>query len=167
MYCPIDFVVVASPQVDHDVLQGVKGQSGAKGPMDREDVVRYREWHGMHGQSARSKITQAHEGGHLISVEKHDGARIVKLIHRVEVGHLCRVYKIDNGIVFNKLRNGIQHLHKGSLLVMHASFGCTMRVSGPYLVHLHASGIIVVAKTYDYQSIFFRQNGLVNSPTTR
>lgn len=57
----------------------------------------------------------------LVSVEEHDGARVVQLVHRVEVGHLCRVDEVDDAVVLDELRNRVQHL-----------------------VHLHADGVVVV-----------------------
>jgi hypothetical protein len=54
--------------------------------------------HGLSGSAGKGE-----EAANLISVEKHDGARVVQLIHGVEVGDLCDVDQVYDAIIFDEL----------------------------------------------------------------
>eukprot|EP00306_Pavlova_sp_CCMP459_P021172 CAMPEP_0185541328 /NCGR_PEP_ID=MMETSP1381-20130426/1892_1 /TAXON_ID=298111 /ORGANISM="Pavlova sp., Strain CCMP459" /LENGTH=184 /DNA_ID=CAMNT_0028153231 /DNA_START=988 /DNA_END=1543 /DNA_ORIENTATION=- len=77
----------------------------------------------------------------LVPEEEHDSARVVEFVHGVEVGHLRDVHEVDHRKVLHKLSYGVE---------------C--------LVHLHAHGVIVVAKADHYHSILLGEDGLVHRP---
>ena len=93
---PVDLVVVARAQIDHDVL---------------------------------------------VPVEEHGGARVVQLVHLVEVGHLRDVHQVAHGKVLHLLGDLVQGL-----------------------VHLHALGVPVVAEADDHHPLRLVQDGLVHLP---
>lgn len=93
---PVDLVVVARAQVDHDVL---------------------------------------------VAEEEHDGARVIELVHRVEVRHLRDVHHVDHRKVLDVLGDAAEHL-----------------------VHLHARRVVVVAEAHDHHAVALVQNRLIHGP---
>lgn len=77
----------------------------------------------------------------LVSVEKHNSARIIELVHLVKVGYLSRVDQVHDGKVFDAL-------------------GYTKEC----LVHYHTRFVPVMSKAQNYDAVFFRQNGLIDMP---
>lgn len=69
----------------------------------------------------------------LVSVEKHNSARIIELVHFVKVGHLSRVDQVHDGKVFDAL-------------------GHTKEC----LVHYHTGFIPVMSKAQNHDAVFFR-----------
>ena len=69
----------------------------------------------------------------LVSVEKHNSARIIELVHFVKVGHLSRVDQVHHGKVFDAL-------------------GHTKEC----LVHYHTGFIPVMSKSQNHDAVFFR-----------
>ncbi|CAN8003102.1 unnamed protein product, partial [Ixodes hexagonus] len=99
---PVDLVVVARAQVDHDVL---------------------------------------------VAEEEHDRARVVQLIHLVEVRHLRDVHQVD----------GRKTHHRTLLLYL-------LYDAVEHLIHLHAGRVPVVAEADHHHPVLLRQDGLVHLP---
>lgn len=70
-----------------------------------------------------------------ISEEKHDGARIVQLVHRIKVRYLLDVHHVEDCEVLDHLR-----------------------ALDEDLVHLHAVGLGVASKPYAHDAVFLTQN---------
>ena len=68
-------------------------------------------------------------------------ARVIQLVHLVEVGHFGNVHKVDGAEIFD-------------------FFGAPEQG----LVHLHAVGVPVVAKPKQDNLVFLAENGLVDLP---
>ena len=79
----------------------------------------------------------------LVAEEEHHGARVVKLIHVIEIGHLCDVHEVDNAEIAHILGEGKEHL-----------------------VLLHALGVIVVPEANQDHLLLLRHDGLVHGPRT-
>lgn len=77
----------------------------------------------------------------FVTIEEHDGARIVQLVHLVEVRDLGDIYEVDDCEVLHFLCN---------------------RVEG--LVHRHTLMVPVVAKANHDDTVLFRFDGFVNVP---
>jgi hypothetical protein len=76
-----------------------------------------------------------------IPEKEHDCARIVKLIHGIEVWNLSYVHQIDHSKIADLLSDFIK------------SF-----------IHLHASRIPIVSKTDAYNTIFLGEDCLIDLP---
>lgn len=77
----------------------------------------------------------------LVAEEEHDGARVVQLVHGLEVGHLVEVAQVHDGEVLDLVRDLVQHL-----------------------VLPHAVRVVVAPEAYHHQPVLFREDRLVHVP---
>lgn len=86
---------------------------------------------------SRPKITH-----HVfISKEEHDGARVVELVHLLEIGHLVQIAEVNYGKVLDTVGNLVE-----------------------YFVLTHAVWIPIATEADDDQSVLLGHNGLVDVP---
>ncbi|KAA8903361.1 hypothetical protein TRICI_005719 [Trichomonascus ciferrii] len=89
-------------------------------------------------------ITGSKVAEHVFVAEKeHDTHWIVEFIHLVESRDLVNVAYINSGKVANLFGNVVQNL-----------------------VHLHTFGVVISAKPNHNQTVFLRENGLINMPSS-
>lgn len=87
LHCPVDLIVVAGAQINHDVF--VPGRESKSFHLPNTGHILFTSPHHR----------QTHDV--LSSPEKeHDGTGVVQLVHLVEVRHLCDVDQVDDGKVF-------------------------------------------------------------------
>ena len=79
----------------------------------------------------------------LVAKEEHDGHGVVELVHLVEVGDLVQVAYVDHSKVAHLVCDAEEHL-----------------------VLRHALRVCVAPKPDHHQAVLFRQDGLVDVPTT-
>jgi len=80
----------------------------------------------------------------LVTIEEHHGARVIQLVHLVEVWYFSDVAEVDDGKVLHFLGD---------------------RVEG--LVHHHALGVPVVPKADDNNAVLLRFYRLIDVPARR
>ncbi len=78
----------------------------------------------------------------LIPVEEHRRARVVQLVHAVEIGYLVDVHQVNHGEVLDLLGYAEQDL-----------------------VLDHADLVGIATEAYDHDAIFLGQDGLVDLPS--
>jgi hypothetical protein len=77
----------------------------------------------------------------LVAEEEHDGARVVELIHLVEVGDLVNVADVHDREALDLVSDLVEHL-----------------------VLLHAGGVPVAAEADDDEALLLAEDGLVDMP---
>lgn len=77
----------------------------------------------------------------FVAEEEHDSARVVQLVHGVEVGHAVYIADVDDGEIFNALGDLVEDL-----------------------VLAHAVGVVVAPKANHDESLVFGEDGLVDVP---
>ena len=106
----------------------------------------------------------------LVAEEKHDRHWVVQLVHRVKVGHGRDVDQIDDGKVFDGVRDGGQDLGRRGVGVKCNVAGARLgaravpasRARTPPssdLVHLHACLVVVVSKADDDGAVLLLRRG--------
>lgn len=82
------------------------------------------------------------ERGKTTYEKEHDGARIVQLVHCVEVGHAVDIADVNDSEVFDALGDLVENL-----------------------VLAHAVGVVIAPEANHDESLVFRQDCLVDMPT--
>ncbi|CAD0203491.1 unnamed protein product [Chrysodeixis includens] len=77
----------------------------------------------------------------LVAEEEHHRAGVIQLVHFIKVWYFSDIHEVYNGEVLDLLRDAVQHF-----------------------VHLHAGRIPVMPESYDNNTVFLRQYGLIYLP---
>ena len=101
-----------------------------------------REWNMRTSSSPSFFARPRRSGPHLVPVEEHDRARIVELVHGVEVRHLGDVHEVYHRVVLQLICNTHEDL-----------------------VHHHAGLVVVVPEPYDNHPILLGKDGLIHLPS--